>query len=146
MVKTKVSSEMVEFLKTRYGFTDEQIQNLSPTQWRHVNAHNVRENCRIIAEVVWEKNCAIKPKKGDKFVLNAGGILLPQESTIPIMCLWAIANFLPFVHIVYDRIAQGLDPSPVGWDSVKCSDVGVECGGMGEVLFKIYCEKASQIR
>lgn len=141
-MKGELPRELIEFARQRYGFSDEQIRQLSPTQWRHIKAHPRREQYRIVAEVVKAENCAHKPKVGDKFVLRAGGTVVPQETTFPALCVWALAPLLPFIHIVYDRIADGLeDPSPQGWDHVHCADVGAEGGGMGRVLFKVYCEK-----
>ena len=96
----------------------------------------------MIAEVIEAKNCLAGHKKGDKYVFLASGFLLPEESTVTNFCLWAMASMLPYDLIVYDRLAEGLDdPTPKGWDRVHCHDVGLECGGLGQVLFKIYCEK-----
>jgi uncharacterized repeat protein (TIGR04076 family) len=139
----QLSPEAIQLHKEMQGYTDEQLKNLTLTQRRFMNAAPKFWQYKLIAECIWARNCGARPKKGDKFVFLAGGVFLPKESTFPGFCIWAMAKFLPFFHIVYDRLAQGLDPSPVGWDHVKCADVGVENGGAGEVLFRIYCEKVS---
>jgi len=145
MAQEEISQELIEFAKQRYGFTDEQINKLSLTQWRVIKSTPRRWQYRMVAEVIEAKNCVGGAKKGDKYVFNASGFLLPDECTVPRLCLWALAPMLPFILIIYDRLAEGLDdPSPKGWDNVHCADVGVECGGFGQVLFRIYCEKAPQ--
>jgi len=137
----KLTPEAIQLHKARQGYTDEQLKNLTLTQRRIMNSATRFNQYNMVAECVWTRNCAYRPKEGDKFVFRANGRLIPEESTFPGLCLWAISRFLPFIHIVYDRLAQGLDPSPVGWDHVKCADTGVDNGGVGEVLFRIYCER-----
>lgn len=139
----EISQEIVQVLKERFDYTEEQIKNLSPTQWTWIDTIDKKKQYRIIMEVVRAKNCACKPKKGDRFVFAANGMLLPQESTFPVMCLWALHTAFPFLLSITERIVAGLDPSPVGWNMARCSDVGYENGGFGEVVFRIYCEKSA---
>jgi len=97
----------------------------------------------MVAEVIEVKDCCSAGHKvGQKYVFTASGFLLPEESTVPHLCLWAMATMLPFVYIIFDRTAEGLDPSPRGYDRIHCTDVGMDCGGLGRVVFAIYCEKA----
>jgi uncharacterized repeat protein (TIGR04076 family) len=139
--KVELAPETIKYLKEFQKYTDEQIESMTPATRRVMNAAPKFEENNMIAEVVWAHHCFHQPKPGDKYVFRTSGRFVPEESTHPGSCLWALARFLPFIHIVYDRLAEGLDPSPVGWDHVKCADPGIGCGGCGEVLFKIYCEK-----
>ncbi len=141
MEEIKLTPEARALFKKVQGYRDEQLENLTLTQRRIINAGLKFRQYNMVAECVWARNCAHQPKPGDKYVFTSAGKFLPQETTFPAVCLWAVATFLPFIHIVYDRLAEGLDPSPVGWDHVRCADTGIENGGCGEVLFKIYCEK-----
>ena len=56
------------------------------------------------------------------------------------------AAFVPFSFMFYDRIDRGDDPSEFWIDRIRCLDVGVDRGGYGETLFRIYCEKALSTR
>ena len=79
---------------------------------------------------------------GDKIVLTAGGNVILEETTFPAICVWALAPMLPLINVVYDRITDRTDdPSPKGWDHFHCADTGVEDGGIGRLLFRVYCEK-----
>ena len=40
-----------------------------------------------------------------------------------------------------DRILDGLDPNEMWRDQVSCMDNSVQDGGLGRVVFKVYCEK-----
>lgn len=130
--------------KALVGWTDEQIDSLSPKMLKFLRRPRSfgAEQYKMIAEVVRSENCGFKMKKGDKLVFGSAGILLPDESTAS-LCLWAIAPLLPFNYMIYDRLYEKLDPNGIFPDHVRCTDVGVACGGFGEVLFKISCQKES---
>lgn len=143
MAEIQLSPEAIKLHKERMGYTDEELKNTTPNQRMIMNAAVNFQKYNIIAECVWARGCYWQPKPGDKFVIRAGGRLVPEESTFPTMCIAAISQFLPFLHIVYERLALGLDPTPEGLNSVRCFDTGIENGGYGQVLFKIRCEKVS---
>ncbi len=124
-----------------WGWTDEQTAGLSAKQLRLIGSGEEFRQWRLIAEVLEAKNCIAGLKKGDKYVFHGSGFLLPEESTCPRICLWAIAAFIPFSFMLYDRIGQGSDPSEFWVDKVRCMDVGVQNGGYGEALFRLYCKK-----
>jgi hypothetical protein len=48
------------------------------------------------------------------------------------------------VHLMWDRIAEGLDPNEGCFRHLVCFDPGLEKGGMGSVTFKLYAEKTAQ--
>ncbi len=100
---------------------------------------------KIIAEVEKGENCMVGLKTGAKYVFTAGGVVLPDECT-GTLCLWALAPLVPFLYMVWDRIAEGLNPDSLFPDHVGCLDTGVECGGWGKALFRIYCIKESPPR
>ena len=134
--------QIIEYAKQSFDFSDEQIANLTPTQWRHLEATPRRKQYKIVAEVVKGGNCIHKAKVGDKIVLTAGGNVILEETTFPAICVWALAPMLPLINVVYDRITDRTDdPSPKGWDHFHCADTGVEDGGIGRLLFRVYCEK-----
>jgi len=133
--------EEMQWMKENWGWSEEQIKNLTPAQRRNVRVTPFRRAVKLIAEVVKAENCACKPKIGDKIVVNGAGVLAKKQTTFPYLCLFAIAPLLPYVYGIYDRCAEGLEPNPVGWaNHFRCGDVGVGCGGWGEVMFKVYCE------
>jgi uncharacterized repeat protein (TIGR04076 family) len=97
----------------------------------------------MIAEVVKSCHCGYKPIVGDRYVFAGGGTLIPEECTWPI-CLMAVTPMLPYIYMYYDRIRAGLDPNDMWMETIKCADVGTDCGGFGEVLFKIIFQKVDE--
>jgi len=124
-----------------FGYTEEEAESLSEKQKLIIKGSPMRRAYKVIMEVVESHNCGYKPKVGDRYVMNGSGMIIPEECTFP-LCLWALAPILPISYVIFDRLSQGLDPNGHLYDHMKCTDTGVGCGGIGEVAFKVYCEKA----
>ena len=129
-------------LRERGGWTDEELARLSPKQWSFLDRQHKLRHYKIIAEVVRIiDHCELQPKIGDKFAFNGEGILIPEETTFAKVCLWALAGIFPLSLMAMDRILDGLDPNEMWRDQVSCMDNSVQDGGLGRVVFKVYCEK-----
>ncbi len=124
-----------------FGYTEKEAESLSEKQRNIIKGAPSRRAYKVIMEVVKSENCGYKPKVGDRYVMNGSGMLIPEECTFP-LCLWALAPILPISYVIFDRLSQGLDPNGHLYDHMKCTDTGVGCGGIGEVAFKVCCEKA----
>ena len=136
-----MNPEMMDKVKKIWGWTDDQVKGLSSKHQRLIERGEEFRKWRLVAEVLEARNCIAGLKKGDKYIFHASGFYLPEVSTCPKICLWAFASFVPFSFMLYDRIGQGDDPSEFWIDRVRCLDVGVEQGGYGETLFRLYCVK-----
>ena len=95
---------------------------------------------KLIAEVTSCASCSMGHKVGDRYVFEPGGKLLTEECSDPI-CVWALANMLPFAFMVLDRIVEGIDPDGIHWRSVRCADTTWKHGGVGECVFRVHAEK-----
>ena len=131
--------KIMERVKKIWGWSDEQIKGLTAKHERLIEKGEEFRKWRLVAEVIEAHNCIAGLEKGHKYVFHGSGFLLPEKSTAPRICLWAMACFVPFSFMLYDRIGQGEDPSEFWIDRVRCMDVGIERGGYGEVLFRMYC-------
>lgn len=131
--------KLIENMKKLWGWNDEQIKGLPLKNQRIIEKGDEFRKWRLVAEVIEARNCIAGLKHGDKYIFHGTGFLLPEESTCKRICLWAMGAFIPFSFMLYDRIGQGEDPSEFWIDRVRCLDVGVERGGYGEALFRMYC-------
>jgi hypothetical protein len=59
-------------------------------------------------------------------------------------CIEAIGPLANQIRAMVDRAAEGGDPntSIFATQQVPCMDVGLEHGGLGRVMFKVYAERA----
>jgi len=127
-----------EFLKQRLGMTDEDIDRVPPGLEKLVSSRLL--HYKVIAEVTEAKYCVAGCKVGDKLVIGPGSTVNTKESTCP-LCIGALSPLMERLHLMWDRIAEGLDPNE-GWlrHSV-CFDPGLESGGLGSVAFRVYAEE-----
>ncbi|MGA9755348.1 MAG: hypothetical protein WBV23_09405 [Desulfobaccales bacterium] len=91
----------------------------------------------IQAEVVRARHCNSGYQEGDKFILDVDGNFLTKFCP-PRLCVYAISQLAVPVALINERLSEGLDPNQFHFmHSVRCLDVGVACGGYGEVMFGI---------
>lgn len=141
-----VEASRIETLKAKMkkhgGWRDEEMDRLTMAQWNLLDRQHKLGHYNIIAEVDQiNDHCDCKPKIGEKFVFRAGAILVPEKSTFPGVCLWALAGIYPFTSMVMDRILSDQDPNDIFRNRIGCMDSSVRDGGLGKVIFKLYCEK-----
>jgi uncharacterized repeat protein (TIGR04076 family) len=146
MTQQTVPQERIEHLRKRMkekvGWTDEELDALAAKQWSFVDRFYKLRHYKIIAEVVRViDHCELNPKIGDKFVMTAGGTLIPEETTFPTICIWALAGIFPLTLMIMDRLLDGLDPNQIWRDQACCNDLSVREGGLGKVVFRVYCEE-----
>lgn len=147
MAGKNVTSSRIGILKEKMkkygGWTEEEMKSLTMKQWGLLDRQHKLKHYDIIAEVDQiNDHCDCKPKVGDKYVFRGGGILIPEKSTFPMVCMWALAGIYPFTLMVMDRILSDQDPNDIFRNRIGCMDSSVRDGGLGRVIFKIYAEKA----
>ena len=97
--------------------------------------------CRVIAEVIESHGCHAKHRVGDRFVMTAGGQLIADECPKG-MCVSAVAEISKVLPAIYERLINKTDPQFEREDIIHCPDVGLDKGGWGKILKKVYVEKA----
>jgi len=140
MGNEKLNEGTKQFLRDVFGYNDEQIKIIesNPKWLKGIKAGPIMMSKKMVATCVKAQNCSMNVV-GDRYVFTAHGTLLKDE-TCKRPCLWAMAQFLPFSYMLYDRVISGLDPNDMCTDHVPCPDVGCEYGGVGTAIFKITVE------
>ena len=146
MTQYVISNERIANLrkkmKEKGGWMDEELDMLSSKEWSFVDRRHKLGHYEIVAEVVQiNGHCALQPQLGDKFVFTAGGMLIPEETTFPRVCAFALAGILPQIFMVMDRVLSGLEPNDMWRDQASCMDLGVGEGGLGRVTFRVWCKE-----
>ncbi len=123
------------------GYTDEEMRQFrsDPLRVKMVTETPEFTTCRIVAEVIESHGCHARHAVGDRFIMTAGGQLITEDSPKR-MCMFAlgpVANVLP---VVYDRLISRSDPKFERFNIVQCTDVGLDKGGWGKILMKVYAE------
>ena len=131
-----------QIAKQAIGITDEDLDRLSPGMKKLLSDLPGKMKWKIIAEVTESKYCFASLKPGDKFVFNFPVLNVSESTAAP--CMEAIAPLANHIRAIVDRVAEGGDPneSIFATQQVSCMDVGLEHGGLGRVMFKVYAEHA----
>ncbi len=124
------------------GYTDEEMRlfRSDPEKVRMVTGTPEFVKCRVVAEVVESRGCHAGHKVGDKFVMTAGGQLITEKCP-PRLCMFALGPVSGVLPAIYERLMAKSDPDFKRFNMVQCTDVGLDKGGWGKVLFKVYVEK-----
>lgn len=91
----------------------------------------------IAAEVVQARHCNSGYQVGDTFYLDVDGNFLTKFCP-PRLCVYLMSQLVVPVALINERLSEGLDPNQFHFmHEVRCLDVGVECGGYGEVRLRV---------
>jgi hypothetical protein len=72
--------------------------------------------------------------------LNPGGQLVTGECPKKI-CLSALVPISQVMPAIFERLINKSDPNFERFNIVQCMDVGLDKGGWGKILMKVYVER-----
>jgi len=124
------------------GYTDEEMEifRSDPEKVKMVTQTPEFVKCRVVAEVIESHGCYAQHQVGDRFVMTAGGELIAEECPKR-MCVFALGPVSNILPAIYERLITKSDPNYERSHVVQCTDVGLDNGGWGKVLMKVYVEK-----
>jgi len=139
-MEDKVEPKALKRFGDRVGYTEEDLKHFEPGDPRLRQMERLgRAAARysIQAEVVRARNCNSGYQAGDKFILDVNGNFITKLCPAR-LCVYAISQLAVPVALINERLGEGLDPNRFHFmHQVRCLDVGVECGGYGEVILEI---------
>jgi len=139
-MKDKVEPKALQRFGDRVGYTEADLKHFEPGDPRLRQMERLgRAAARysIAVEVVRARNCNSGYQAGDKFILDVDGNFIPKFCP-PRLCVYAISQLTVPVALINERLGEGLDPNQFHFmHQVRCLDVGVACGGYGEVRFEV---------
>ena len=79
-------------------------------------------------------------KAGDQFYFDGSGNLITKLSPKRI-CISALTAMAPLISSANELFYAGVDSNELRFNRTACNDVGLQCGGWGNVAFEIKVEK-----
>ena len=136
------TEEIWKRFQRHMGYTDEEMKTFrsDPVKVKMVTETPEFVKCRVIVEVIESQGCHAKHKVGDRFVMTAGGQLITEECPKR-MCMFALGPVSTVLPVIYERLLTKSDPDRERFNIVQCTDVGLDKGGWGKILMKVYVEK-----
>jgi len=128
-------------------YTDEELEIFKNDPRRAEAAKKIfsREAAEryLVVEVVSSRGCTAGMKPGHRLVFKGLGILDTARSDA--WCAHALGEIPGFASMIQDRFVAGLDPNGIIYNRFSCIDVGVECGGWGQVIMKVYVADETEL-
>ncbi len=135
--------EIWKLFQEHMEYTDEEMETFKsdPIKVKMVTQTPEFVKCRVVAEVIESHGCHAKHKVGDRFVFTPGGQLIEDECPKG-MCISALAELNKALQAITERLINKADPELERYNIVQCPDVGLDKGGWGKILMKVYLEKS----
>ncbi len=130
-----------KFMKRRLGYTGEEMKLFrdNPRNEEVLSKAPEINTKRIVVEVVESKGCNSQHAKGDTFVFDGAGNLLTEHSPKKI-CIYALNAISMHVFTAGELMLADVDPNTMRFKHAACFDVGVECGGWGQIVMELRVE------
>jgi len=137
----KLSEEIITRVKEDFGYNDEEMKLFLENPKNEVllsKALALRSKA-IVIEVVESHGCVAQHKVGTKFYFEGVNLLTrlcPEK-----ICISALSEMDRLVCGVFELFMAGVDPNEMIFNRAGCWDVGVRCGGWGNIVMEIRVEK-----
>lgn len=138
--KGKIEKRWKKFQEAM-GYTDAEMAlfRSDPRKVRAMERAPKFSTYNIIFECVFSRNCNAGHKVGDKIVMDADAVI--QRDQCPErMCVFAIQAATSYIYGIWERIVEDFEDVRALFDNVHCPDIGVEKGGWGETIWRVYAE------
>jgi uncharacterized repeat protein (TIGR04076 family) len=129
----------------RLGYSDQEMQAFrkNPRNADVLTKSIELMNKNIILEVVESQGCNSRYKVGDKFYFDGFGNLLTDRCPSKV-CAYSLNSALMLVFTANEMMYAGVDPNEIRFKRTSCFDVGLQCGGWGQVILELKIEDRSE--
>ena len=136
-----MNKETWKFVQNHLGYTDEEMKKFreDPRNEDVLSKAPALMNKTIIAEVVESHGCNSQHKVGDRFYFDGTGNLLTRLCPKKI-CYYALNSIGGLIFAANELFYAGIDPNEMRFKRGSCFDVGVKCGGWGQVVMEMRVE------
>ncbi len=133
----EINENVWKFFQNRLGYTDAEIEDFkNDPRWQKILMRsNDLLGKTIIFEVIESQGCNIEHKVGDQFLFSPEGYMLAHKGPKKV-CPYIMPSMARLMAVIQERMYEGLDPQPFFYRA-HCEDVGLKCGGWGQVLIEV---------
>jgi uncharacterized repeat protein (TIGR04076 family) len=130
-----------DFMQNHLGYSNEEMKTFreNPRNTDVLKKAAALMNKTIVLEVVESKGCNSQHKVGDKFYFDGAGNLITKMNPERI-CVYAMGSMAPAIFVANELFYAGVDPNEMRFKRASCFDVGVQCGGWGQIVMEIRVE------
>jgi uncharacterized repeat protein (TIGR04076 family) len=138
---TKTEQGTWDYLQKHFGYSDEEMKVFkeNPRNADVLSKSAALMNKTIVLEVVESTGCNSQHKVGDKFYFDGAGNLITKINPKRI-CIYALSAMSSPIFVASELFYAGVDPNEMRFKRTSCFDVGVQCGGWGQIVMEISVE------
>jgi uncharacterized repeat protein (TIGR04076 family) len=140
------TEEVITNVKETFGYTDEEMKLFleNPKNEVIVSKALALRSKAIVVEVVESHGCMAQHKVGDRFYFE--GVNLLTKQCPEKICISALSEMDRLVCGVFELFMAGVDPNKMIFNRAGCWDVGVRCGGWGNIVMEVKVEKRKKVK
>ena len=137
----KVDESVWDFFQKHVGYTDKEMKEFrgNPRNEDVLSKGRALMNKTIVVEVVKSHGCNSQHKEGDKFYFDGAGNLITKLCPKRV-CIYALSSVTMGIFASNELFYAGVDPNEMRFNRLGCFDVGVRCGGWGNIVMEIRVE------
>ncbi|MBT3255857.1 MAG: TIGR04076 family protein [Deltaproteobacteria bacterium] len=138
---TEIEQGVWDFMQNHLGYSDEEMKTFreNPRNADVLKKAAALMDKTIVLEVVESKGCNSQHKVGDKFYFDGAGNLITKMNPEKI-CIYALNSMASPIFVANELFYAGVDPNEMRFKRASCFDVGVQCGGWGQIVMEIRVE------
>lgn len=136
-----VTQEIWDMMQKHLGYTDEEMKlfRADPKNEHIMKLSPALMNKTIVFEVVKSRGCNSQHKVGDKIYFDGAGNLITKLAPKRI-CVYALNVMTAPIFTMNELFYAGVDPNQMRFKRTSCFDVGVGCGGWGQIVVEMRVE------
>lgn len=137
----QITKEIWDMMQNHLGYTDEEMKlfKADPKNEHVMAMAPALMDKTIVFEVVKSQGCNSHHKVGDKFYFDGAGNLIAKLCPKR-MCVYALNIMAAPVFAMNELFYAGIDPNQMRFKRASCFDVGVHCGGWGQIVLEMRVE------
>jgi uncharacterized repeat protein (TIGR04076 family) len=137
----KIDESMWEFIQKHLGYNDKEMEKFreNPRNEDVLSKGLALMGKTIVLEVAESQGCNSQHKVGDAFYFDGAGNLITKLNPARI-CVYALSAAAKLIFASNELFYAGVDPNEMRFKRVGCFDVGVQCGGWGNIVMELSVE------
>lgn len=134
----KIDDTMWKMIQDHLGYSDKELKVFreNPNNADIMSKVPALMKKTIVITVVSSHGCNSRHKEGDKFFFDGAGNLITKLNPKRI-CIHALSALSGPIYAAHELFYAGADPNKMRLNRVGCFDVGLRCGGWGNIAMEI---------
>ena len=137
MSTNEVPEQVWALMKSRLGYNDEELElfKSDPRNAKVLSIAPEMMNKTIVFQVVRSCGCNSQHHSGDRFFFTGDGNLITKMAPSKV-CAFLLPIMGQMIYGIHELWYAGVDPNKLTFKRGGCFDVGVKCGGWGNVVIE----------